>query len=550
MGNEVFLCCAPEDRIYADAVCHHLESGNIKCWYAFRDMPLNAEPAELIPKVIAGSKILVYILSEHSCDSHDILSQINAAVGSRIDIITLRISDVGVSHKLRYYIAGSHWLDAFTLPMDDKLNQLQAWVEECIRHEKKSRRFHRFPRNVRKAMKILLAVAVISGLVLSSLALGRTLNKKTMFQNVFTENAYLENIFVSEDETLCAVPDEGGNIHITDIATGKETQVIETGLAGEKMNAIFCKDKKTLIALSPMGGAIYDLTTGRREPRPVFDSLELKDTLGVGNCDAYIDFFIGGKELLLTNRIVRYDYQKDKILMQRDLRGYIEGYSKDDQYIIMRDDTGEVFLINNLDFSKPVIRGPEAYRSCIGNSSPYLKSFSPDGGYFYKLRFQATMNLSIISCSDAQEVYTSNFDFIKRIFFYDENKVLVFSNSAVSVIDFLTREKTNVFNQTILDKYKELNDKLIIDLALHRESSCVFVLLQDKAAKRTKLYIIDIENNRLLQECEAPGEPDNLYLAPFEDKVLIIYSSEGRISMDYTVYSKTDNKKQFSYVKK
>ena len=67
--HDVFISYANENLNIAKAICARLEQERIRCWYAKRDVPGGADYPQQIMDAIAGSRILVLVLSAHSNSS-------------------------------------------------------------------------------------------------------------------------------------------------------------------------------------------------------------------------------------------------------------------------------------------------------------------------------------------------------------------------------------------------------------------------------------------------------------------------------------------------
>src|ERR1700683_3384018 len=60
---DVFISYSSDDKPIADAACAALESANIRCWIAPRDISPGRDYGESIIDAIEGAKIFVLILS-------------------------------------------------------------------------------------------------------------------------------------------------------------------------------------------------------------------------------------------------------------------------------------------------------------------------------------------------------------------------------------------------------------------------------------------------------------------------------------------------------
>src|SRR3990170_1251588 len=99
MAHDVFISHSSKDKAIADAVCATLERNRIRCWIAPRDIQPGQEFREA-----------------------------NRAITGGLPVLPLRVEDVVPTDSLDYYLAGKHWLDALTPPLEDHLAHLSEAV--------------------------------------------------------------------------------------------------------------------------------------------------------------------------------------------------------------------------------------------------------------------------------------------------------------------------------------------------------------------------------------------------------------------------------------
>ena len=91
MAHDVFISYSARDKATADAVCAALESANIRCWIAPRDVQAGRSFAGEITRGIRGSKAMVLIFSSGSNASDQVLREVQLATESRLHIIQFRL---------------------------------------------------------------------------------------------------------------------------------------------------------------------------------------------------------------------------------------------------------------------------------------------------------------------------------------------------------------------------------------------------------------------------------------------------------------------------
>lgn len=130
--HDVFISYAQEDKLIADAVCARLESRNIRCWIAPRDINPGKNFPEAIIEGIEEGKVLVVIFSSSANKSPHVTRELTHAVNKGRIIIPFRIEDVTPSKSMEYLIGVPHWLDAVTPPMEQHIDRLVGTVEHII----------------------------------------------------------------------------------------------------------------------------------------------------------------------------------------------------------------------------------------------------------------------------------------------------------------------------------------------------------------------------------------------------------------------------------
>jgi hypothetical protein len=131
MAHDVFISYSSKDKQAAEAVCAKLESEDITCWIAPRDIPPSARYAQSIMGGINNSRIMIFIYSSHAAGSEHVESEIDRAYNKRIPIIQLRIEDIPLSGSLEYYLSTAQWFDALP-PLEENLQKLPQVVRQLI----------------------------------------------------------------------------------------------------------------------------------------------------------------------------------------------------------------------------------------------------------------------------------------------------------------------------------------------------------------------------------------------------------------------------------
>lgn len=122
--HDVFISYSSADKALADAVCAYLESHQIRCWYAPRDVHPGSTWAESIINAITASKVMVLLFSSHSNDSLQVLREIERAASKGLPIVPFRIENLPPAPAFEFFLSVPHWLDAFPPPADKHFQKL------------------------------------------------------------------------------------------------------------------------------------------------------------------------------------------------------------------------------------------------------------------------------------------------------------------------------------------------------------------------------------------------------------------------------------------
>jgi hypothetical protein len=128
MMRDVFLSHSHVDKVYADAICHTLESSGIRCWVAPRDIRPSEDWAESIINAMDKCRILLLIFSADSNRSPQVRREVERAVNKGMIVLPFRIEDVPLSKSLEYFISTQHWLDAIVGDRAQHLSDLRDCV--------------------------------------------------------------------------------------------------------------------------------------------------------------------------------------------------------------------------------------------------------------------------------------------------------------------------------------------------------------------------------------------------------------------------------------
>jgi tetratricopeptide (TPR) repeat protein len=129
MPHDVFISYSNVDKQAAFAACATFEANGIRCWIAPRDVAAGSEWAEEIITAIESAKIMVLIFSSNSNESRQVKREIELAVSRGLTIMPLRLEQVEPTRSMAYYMAGVHWIDALTPPLENHFKRMVDWIK-------------------------------------------------------------------------------------------------------------------------------------------------------------------------------------------------------------------------------------------------------------------------------------------------------------------------------------------------------------------------------------------------------------------------------------
>ena len=131
---EVFISYSQQDKNVAAAACAVLEQEGIACWIAPRDIAAGEEWGDAIIRGIDSCLFVVFIFSRSSNESPWVKRELERAVSRGMPIVPFRIENVQPVGGMELFASASHWLDAFTPPLELHLRKLAntvgLWLEE------------------------------------------------------------------------------------------------------------------------------------------------------------------------------------------------------------------------------------------------------------------------------------------------------------------------------------------------------------------------------------------------------------------------------------
>jgi uncharacterized protein (TIGR03067 family) len=132
---DVFLSYSSRDKASADAACAVLERHGVRCWIAPRDIIPGDEWGAAIIKGINGSRMMVLIFSGHANASGQVHREVERAISRGMAVLPFRVEDVLPEGAMEFALSSRHWLDAFTPPLEHRLEELARSVKTLLGHD-------------------------------------------------------------------------------------------------------------------------------------------------------------------------------------------------------------------------------------------------------------------------------------------------------------------------------------------------------------------------------------------------------------------------------
>jgi TolB-like protein/Tfp pilus assembly protein PilF len=187
MTPQVFISHSSKDKEIADVICRHLESQEIPCWMAPRNIEYGSDWTEAIMRGICACRVFVLIFSENANNSGHVRREVAKASSLELVVIPFRIQEVLPKTGLAYFLETVHWLDAITPPLENHLVALSNRVKKLLTNKRSSDNdFALFPPGLsapspssrRKAWLKLTLAAVIAAVSVGSFYIWRTRNSQ------------------------------------------------------------------------------------------------------------------------------------------------------------------------------------------------------------------------------------------------------------------------------------------------------------------------------------------------------------------------------------
>jgi hypothetical protein len=261
---DVFISYSSQDKTTADAACATLESENIRCWIAPRDINPGRDYGESIIDAIENARVFVLILSSSANASPQIKREVERAVSKGLPIIPVRIEDVMPSRTLQYFISSPHWLDAFPPPRERYFVKLIASVRALLDTEKSATLQNTTRSRGEEANRpspVIIGAAAAVALALTGGYALYVAKSQVLVRTLTGHGAEADSVAFSPDGRLIAACGYDGAIIVWSTADGQLQPPAISSFCGHA--APFSPDGKWIAAASASDVKLWDAATKR-----------------------------------------------------------------------------------------------------------------------------------------------------------------------------------------------------------------------------------------------------------------------------------------------
>ena len=131
--KEVFISYSRKDAATVKLIYDHLENAGIKCWLDVDGMYSGISFKKVIVDAIKQSKVLLFMSSEHSNQSRNVVSEVSIAMEYGKKIIPVRLDMSAYSESIEYDIINHDYLVYDKYRMEDSTNELLKKIVSTLK---------------------------------------------------------------------------------------------------------------------------------------------------------------------------------------------------------------------------------------------------------------------------------------------------------------------------------------------------------------------------------------------------------------------------------
>src|SRR3984893_2696455 len=134
MAHDVFISHAHKDKRIAAAICEKLESGQVRCWIAERDISAGEDCTEATRNAIGSSRVMVLVLSENANAAPHIEREVAHAFYTKRAILPVRLTETPPKRDFLFYLGNVRWFDASKPTNERYLDALVASITGIVQN--------------------------------------------------------------------------------------------------------------------------------------------------------------------------------------------------------------------------------------------------------------------------------------------------------------------------------------------------------------------------------------------------------------------------------
>jgi Mg-chelatase subunit ChlD len=132
MAHEVFISYASAQEAIARQVAEKCKADGVRCWMAPDDIVSGTVWVDAIMDAIKSSQLLLVLLTADAINSPHVDREVYQAVEARIPILPVRIEDLPLSPRMKFWLGETHWFDAFNRPPARRYDELTANIKKLL----------------------------------------------------------------------------------------------------------------------------------------------------------------------------------------------------------------------------------------------------------------------------------------------------------------------------------------------------------------------------------------------------------------------------------
>lgn len=138
MAYDVFISYSSLNEQLATEILHNLEKGELKCFFASRDIRPGQDYSTIITPAIKNSRIMVMLATQEAYDSPNVKSEVRIAFDNKIRIIPFKADSTILPEEWQYYLSFAQWLDA-SESKEKGMSRLLSIVKKYLMEENEKR---------------------------------------------------------------------------------------------------------------------------------------------------------------------------------------------------------------------------------------------------------------------------------------------------------------------------------------------------------------------------------------------------------------------------